>query len=214
MAPRYHECQNSTDCSAGHRRQQGQQLHMTWVTLSPLFYPLLYPSFLSLSVSSHNFLLFLRLIASSSFKNHFTLGKTRHHPMHLSVCWMAEINKLFHAVSFIIEWPIWVPCWRCLCLACMRIWLPFSAVWEKTRRSIFISPSESRLASVTCCNSGRYFSSSARFLTSKPRSEGWEGQGEMRTHTLFPQRKKKKFKVMLFSGRSCCCTRQQRAADI
>ncbi|TMS01869.1 Arf-GAP domain and FG repeat-containing protein 2 [Larimichthys crocea] len=56
------------------------------------------------------------------------------------------------------------------------------------------------------------------FPTSKPRSEGWEGQGETHINTLFPQRKKNKFKVMLFLGRSCCfcccCTRQQRAADI
>ncbi|XP_040887330.1 arf-GAP domain and FG repeat-containing protein 2 isoform X3 [Toxotes jaculatrix] len=37
---------------------------------------------------------------------------------------------------------------------------------------------------------------------------------ETHTHTLFPQRKKNKFKVMLFLGRSCSCPRQQRAADI
>lgn len=48
-------------------------------------------AFLFISPSCFSFLPFL---ASSSFKNHFTLGKTRRHmPMRLSVCWMARDQR-------------------------------------------------------------------------------------------------------------------------
>lgn len=64
----------------------------------------LYPSFFSVCLPY--LILLLNLVASSSFKNHFTLGKTQTSfelLMHLSVCWMAEINKLFYAYPFLIE---------------------------------------------------------------------------------------------------------------
>lgn len=71
--------------------QQGKQFRMMSVTLSLLFSPLL-SQFIPLSLSFCLCLSYLTLlsppdlVASSSFKNHFTLGKTRHQPMHLSVC--------------------------------------------------------------------------------------------------------------------------------
>lgn len=57
--------------------------------------PRIYPSFFSVSVLSHSPLLF-NLVASSSFKNHFTLGKMQTSfelLMHLCVDWLKSISQ-------------------------------------------------------------------------------------------------------------------------
>lgn len=117
--------------------------------------------------------LFSNHVASSSFKNHFTLGKMHFRPMLLSVCvcalvWMLNSISSSNAVSFIIDGR--AGAWR----ASHACELEFVSERPEGRGDAALCihlASESWLASVTYCNWGQCFSSSLRFPTSKPRSE-------------------------------------------
>lgn len=108
---------------------------MTSVTLSPLFYPPLNPSFFSVS---HPPLFPPDLVASSSFKNHFTLGKARHQPFCIWVCaeWLRSISSstLYHSYQ---DGRSCVPRWHRLCLTCMWIWLFLLGHFERRHGALY-----------------------------------------------------------------------------